>query len=802
MSIVWIILFFKDGFYFQRTLSILVTSFRMKILISFILLLPLFVKGQEYNWLNPIPNGNSCGSIAFVSDQIGYIQTDKDLWRTSNQGLTWESWAKIAGNALDFNGSTGFIVGRSGLIFKSVNSGLDWVEIPTSISDNLIEVQVVNSNTVYTVSDRLIYKSNNGGNTWIGSEISFFENGLTEIASITKLHFINETVGHIFTKNGYVFRTTDGGSSWQVVFRTFHTPSNIVSVNFFDDKIGYVARYAHSILWTQDGGVTWSETTVSPTVDAVFFLDQNLGFAADDGRLYKTEDGGQSWSADYSFKAPISRMHFLKRDLGFAISTIGKVYKTTDAGISWQSNSLFEDKIGKIYFVDEHIGFVLSDYVFKSHDGGRNWNKIVTGFEDPELKFQSLAFINSNKIFATLSNTFRDRMIVSEDGGNSWTLSLIAASEVEFINQQIGFCAGLTGFYSTTDGGDHWVLTSTFSAAKFKALSLDVVLAVRNKAIYRSVNSGKAWTKLLGGTGTDDDIENIQFVNDSVGFAVGTGFFATKDFGRTWNKISWPSVSFINDLHFLNSNMGVIIGRSNDIPSYLGITSDGGNSWERYPKPHLMSSVFLKPSGQAIVGGINSFLVESDVTFNDISFKVEKPVIFANSFAQFKLIIATSIHDLSDLRFEFSRGLDFEDSFPLDPAYLKAGSNSVQRPLFRLLPNSIYNFRIVGKADGKEVASRVYTFSSIDGSEVVTGIDKEGEPHLIVYPNPSHSIVQLTSDVKINRLIIFSSTLSQVDEFELNSKEFTLDISKYSSGLYFILLQAGDQRYTRIIQKR
>src|SRR5262249_50817731 len=61
-------------------------------------------------------------------------------------------------------------------------------------------------------------------------------------------------VGDIALTNGAVFRTSDGGSSWQPVSRTEEI---LAAVDFVSTTRGWVAGYAGRIQRTDDGGVTW-----------------------------------------------------------------------------------------------------------------------------------------------------------------------------------------------------------------------------------------------------------------------------------------------------------------------------------------------------------------------------------------------------------------------------------------------------------------------------------------------------------------------------------------------------------------
>lgn len=93
---------------------------------------------------------------------------------------------------------------------------------------------------------------------------------------------------------------------------------------------------------------TWQQTNNIPTniggerFDDVFFLNQNLGWAANGSiaAVYKTTDGGLNWTQqiseiilndNYYFR----NIEFLNEDIGFLGTLNGEFYKTTDGGENW-----------------------------------------------------------------------------------------------------------------------------------------------------------------------------------------------------------------------------------------------------------------------------------------------------------------------------------------------------------------------------------------------------------------------------------------------------------------------------------
>lgn len=84
----------------------------------------------------------------------------------------------------------------------------------------------------------------------------------------------------------------------------------------------------------------WSLLENSPSAgrfDDIFFLDENLGWAADGpgAMVYKTTDGGESWTFQFSDNNYFRNIEFLNENVGFLGTLDSKFYKTTNGGQNW-----------------------------------------------------------------------------------------------------------------------------------------------------------------------------------------------------------------------------------------------------------------------------------------------------------------------------------------------------------------------------------------------------------------------------------------------------------------------------------
>lgn len=111
----------------------------------------------------------------------------------------------------------------------------------------------------------------------------------------------------------YLFRTTDGGSSWTLVSRTtlgnpppeqgvgdLPNGNGVVQILFLDANKGWMGLDSpgDNLFRSQDGGVSWSAVTPVPPgipVTSITFTDALHGTVVTPESSWVTEDGGVTW---------------------------------------------------------------------------------------------------------------------------------------------------------------------------------------------------------------------------------------------------------------------------------------------------------------------------------------------------------------------------------------------------------------------------------------------------------------------------------------------------------------------------
>jgi len=227
---------------------------------------------------------------------------------------------------------------------------------------------------------------------------------------------------------------------------------------------------------TNDGGDSWSlQYTSGYYFRSVGFADSQVGFAGTlDEVLLKTEDGGQSW-IDVTDELPIipsgiCGMQWLDEDTFLAVGAwFGPAFllRSDDRGANWTALdlSVHADKLVDLHFVSRDTGFVCGSSpsggcILYTADGGEHWEPLYST-DNPGDYVWKLQFIDDEHAVASVQ-TFGDGVMpYTEDGGISWADKFVPygdAQGIGFVTPQKGWIGGYGwGLYATEDGGDSWV---------------------------------------------------------------------------------------------------------------------------------------------------------------------------------------------------------------------------------------------------------------------------------------------------------------------------------------------------------
>lgn len=251
-------------------------------------------------------------------------------------------------------------------------------------------------------------------------------------------------------------------------------------VFFLNENLGWAAKGGGGRVYkTTDGGANWIQLPLNNPNNEYYrnieFLNENVGFLGTlNSNFYKTVNGGATWQKVQNispYPAAICGLDAVGTSTVYGCgSWFGPAYiiKSTDSGNTWQyiNMSAFAINLVEILFVTENLGYVSGTdsqggVILKTTDGGVNWTKIYGSSAEDEYVWK-MQILDGNKFFCSLTSIAPNpgKLLKSLDGGVTWETKNFPDADVQavgFVSATKGWMGGHhTGFFETNDGGDTW----------------------------------------------------------------------------------------------------------------------------------------------------------------------------------------------------------------------------------------------------------------------------------------------------------------------------------------------------------
>jgi photosystem II stability/assembly factor-like uncharacterized protein len=326
-------------------------------------------------------------------------------------------------------------------------------------------------------------------------------------------------------------------------------------------------------------------------------------FGGTGGGVWKTTDGGINWEpiTDGSVfgTGSVGAIGLSDSDPNTIYVGMGEspirgnvshgdgVYKSTDGGKTWKRSGLEDSRqISRIRVNPKNpdIVYVAAQGhvwgpnpqrgVFRSKDGGKNWEKVLFRSDKAGACDLIIDPTNSSVLYAAFWEVYR----------KPWTLESGGAG---------------SGIFKSTDGGDNWteitrnqglpkgtigIVGITVSPANPDRLW--AIVEAEDGGVFRSDNGGNTWTK----TNEQRNLRQRAWYYsriyadpksaDTV-YVLNTGFYKSNDGGRTFSGIGVPHGDN-HDLWIAPEDPNRMI-ESND--GGANVSFNGGKSWSEQDQP-------------------------------------------------------------------------------------------------------------------------------------------------------------------------------------------------------------------------
>ncbi len=376
-------------------------------------------------------------------------------------------------------------------LYKSINYGVSWTQIPTNVDlhcypvpsqticqgwfANTILVSPSDTNTLFAGGTRF-WKSVNGGSVWKLSDTT--ATGTAAIHADHHQTLYHPLSGHLFDCNdGGINYTKDGGGNWTSL------SDGLITHQFY--KVAFAETNPNLVIGgTQDVGFFTSNMPQSLTSWTNTFNGDAFGCAIDytNANIWyahgfmtylriKTVNAGLNWafinsgtsSAD-QWRMPIT-MH-PSNPQTLLTSDYFNMYKTVNGGTSWTVSHSAGD-VGAYAFdkINPNIVYASqrnASLVYRSGDGASSWTALSAS---PGATITNLATDPSqiNVVYATIGTYTNSRVLKSINAGNNWiditnNLPKVPANcvVVDPFDSQIIYVGTDLGVWVTQDGGTTW----------------------------------------------------------------------------------------------------------------------------------------------------------------------------------------------------------------------------------------------------------------------------------------------------------------------------------------------------------
>jgi len=298
--------------------------------------------------------------------------------------------------------------------------------------------------------------------------------------------------------------------------------------------------------------------------------------------------GGWS-SLSTTYTGNFKDIHFINATTGYAVggnNLNGTVYKTTNGGTTWTATTITGTSLESVWFVSTSVGYAAGSNgkVYKTTNSGSSWSLLTTG---SSAGLKSVCFPSSTTGYAVGGTT----ILMSTNSGTSWSTSStpqfppvtgpnLVANGVYFTSSSNGAMYGSYNFFQgwinlTSNGGTTWGVPYTTAAAinDIDFPSSSIAYAVGNAGgIYKTLNSGSNWT--MQTSGVTGNINGVYFISSTEGFAVGDSGLVLKTVngGTTWVR---QTTNVLNHLQAVSAPTTTVAFVSGDNNKILKTTTGG-----------------------------------------------------------------------------------------------------------------------------------------------------------------------------------------------------------------------------------
>ena len=586
------------------------------------------------------------------------IQTRDILNNRATAAGIWElegpinTGGRVTDIAIDpTNDNIIYFAAATGGVFKTTDQGVNWTPIfdtQDKFSIGNLAIAPSNANVIYVGTGEAnasatsgaffgngVYRSNDGGANWtnIGLEDTEHIARIVVDPNDEDRLFVAATGTLYGTNNDRgIYRTTDGGATWdQVLFVSNGTAAIDLVMNPLNPDILHAAMWERirepwqrdyagltsAIHRSTDGGATWTELGAVNGLPAPNDQTGRIGLAIAESNpdilyaryttneitnefdaLYKSTDGGQNWTnlnanallgVDSSFGWYFGNLRVNPIDPDELFVLGQRLFRSVDGGGNWNENfQMHVDHHAMEYSKnDPNLVFAGNDGgIYRSTDGGNNWGKYlnlpITQFYNIEVDFQQperlFGGTQDNNTITTFTGSQDDWFSVW--GGDGFHVSVEPAdNNFIYVESQFG------GLGRSTDGGNSFFgATDGIDFADRNNWNTPVVISpFNNQRVYCGTQRLYQSTRSEFWTAMSPDLTDGQHPSGSTSYGTLTAIgpsYLNEDTIYTGSDDGNVHVTFDGGITWTNVSTGlpdryitaIAISPSDDLTAYVSLS--------------------------------------------------------------------------------------------------------------------------------------------------------------------------------------------------------------------------------------
>ncbi|HET6509734.1 MAG TPA: YCF48-related protein [Baekduia sp.] len=544
-------------------------------------------------------------AVALPAAASANVQVGSSGWSWGNplpQGNTLRAMA--------FSGATGYAVGDFGTLLETTDAGATWTGLPAGTFSNLTELQVLDASTLFAGGGCVARRSIDGGRTFSRIAFTNVESACPQDSTLAALAFLDQNFGYVFESGGQVFQTPDGGTRFAAkiaVPGTRAAGGGAVPTDaaFTSTTTGFVATDDGKMYETTDGANSWKPVSeTGRAVRGIAFVSAQVGYAVGDQSLFmKTADGGATWTPQgVGGPAPqdLTGIHCATEDACVMTTRAGtQIIVTTDGGKTFTFPAPSTDPLFAAAFASATrlVAAGRQGSTTASDDAGANFTPIGGRL------IGRFSRVRAGRVAGTAFAPGPDGVLGrTVDGGQTWTRGNVATSQdvldVSFPTADDGYALDVAGgVFTTDDGGQSWKTLDTGSTARPNAVyapSKSVVLVIGPTGVRRSVDGGGSFDAVRGDAVARTPLSDVDRAGDAIVAWGPQDVILSSDGGKTWRTVLKPgrykTVTVkgkrrkvnrigVRKVDFVNARTGFLLDGSGRVWR----TTDGGRAWTERP---------------------------------------------------------------------------------------------------------------------------------------------------------------------------------------------------------------------------